>query len=160
MLGSCCLKVLVKITTQRSHPGKQRAEICLSKISLVCPPPLCLLFIPPTVPWLLLVSMFPHFPSLVRVSAAPPRKVILTLSELFTAGASSVRIFHLELGLQKRAGQKNSSSLHKSLNYISSQGAGSYLLPDPKGSVRVKILGGYQVCVDQLKIRAHPNFSV
>lgn len=141
MLGSCCLKVLVKITTHRSHSGKQRAEIWLSKTSLVCPPPLCLLFIPPAVPWLLLVNTFPQFPSLVGVSAAPPRKVILTLSDLLTAGASWVWIFHLGWSIRKGAGQKNSSSLCKSLRCVYIQAAGSSLLPDPKRAVGVKILG-------------------
>lgn len=74
MLGSCCLKVLVKITIHRSHSGKQRAEIWLSKTSLVCPPPLCLLFIPPAVPWLLLVNTFPQFPSLVGFQQHLPGK--------------------------------------------------------------------------------------
>lgn len=157
MLGSCCLKVLVKITTHRSHSGKQRAEIWLSKTSLICPPPLCLLFIPLSVPWLLLGNMFPHFPSPVRVSAAPPRKVILTLPDLLTAGASTVWIFHLGVSIQKGAGRKDSSSFHKSLSCVCSEGTGSDLLPDPEGAVREA--GGCQVCVDQLKIRAYPNFS-
>lgn len=170
MLGSCCLKVLVKITTHRSHSGKPRAETWLSKTSLVSPPPLFLLFIPPAVPWLLLVNMFLHFPSLMRVSAAPPR-IPTTLHPhppwsshcrgqlVGIEGTSSVRVFHLGLSIQTGAGQKDSSSLHENLNCVCSQGAGRDLLPDPEGAVRVKILGECQICVDQLKIRAHPNFS-